>query len=378
MKRGSKNIWLLGGSSLLNDVGSEMITPILPFLVTSMGGGGVAVGLLSGLREGMASLFKLIGGWLSDRAGKRTPFIFFGYFISVIFRFLLRIANSWMTVVSFISFERFGKLRDAPRDAVIAESTKKRGRGFGIHQTMDVIGGIIGTLLALFLFWSFNFKFKTIILIACFISLLSLIPLFFVKEPKTKPIKKDLFKGIKNLDSKLKYFIFVASVFTLANFGIYMFLLLMAEKITGSIAYALAIYVLFNFVWAVFAIPFGNFSDVFGRKRVLMTGYILFFIICIGFAFMDGLYSLIILFSLYGLVYAMTQSNQRAFVSDLSGKMKGTALGFYYMVIGLVNVFAGIVAGYLWNINQSLMFGYLAVVGLIAIILLGFVRENGR
>src|SRR3989344_1890436 len=101
-------------------------------------------------------------------------------------------------------------------------------------------------------------------------------------------------------------------------------------------------------------------SDKIGRKKVLMMGYILFFIVCIGFIFLSNIPSLIILFSLYGLVYAITQSNQRAFVSDLSGKMKGTALGFYYMVIGLVNIPAGFIAGYFWDISYSLMFGYIS------------------
>src|SRR4030066_657858 len=104
-KRGKKNIFLLGSSSFFNDIGSEMITPILPFYVTALGGTGVAVGLISGLREGLASLLKFFGGWFSDRAGKRKPFIFFGYLFSVIFRFLLAVANLWQYVIGFVSLE---------------------------------------------------------------------------------------------------------------------------------------------------------------------------------------------------------------------------------------------------------------------------------
>src|SRR3989344_2161539 len=104
-KNGSKNIYLLGGASLLNDVGSEMISPILPFYITALGGGGVSVGLLSGLREGLASLF----------------------------RCLLSVANSWQAIIGFVGLERLGKSRDAPREAFIAVSTKKRGRGFGLR-----------------------------------------------------------------------------------------------------------------------------------------------------------------------------------------------------------------------------------------------------
>ncbi|MEW5907592.1 MAG: MFS transporter, partial [Patescibacteria group bacterium] len=269
-ERGLKNIFFLGGSSLFNDIGSEMITPILPFYTVAIGGSGVAVGLISGLREGLASIFKVFGGWLSDRTGKRKLFVFLGYLFSVISRFFLAIAGSWQLITTFISLERFGKLRDAPRDVIITQSTKKRGKGFGFHQMMDASGAIIGTLLVIFLFWKLQFGMKSIILIGAGISALSLLPLFFVKDDKTKIMKKGLIEGIKELSPKLKYFIFVASVFTLANFGLYLFLLLRVKEISGNIILPLIIYAIFNFVYALFVVPFGILSDKIGRKKVLL------------------------------------------------------------------------------------------------------------
>jgi MFS family permease len=371
-----KNVPLLGGASLFNDIGSEMISPLLPFYITNLGGTGLAIGLISGLREGLASLFKLFGGWFSDRIGKRKPFIFFGYFISVIFRFFLAIVNSWQYIIGFVSLERFGKLRDAPRDALISQSTRKRGKGFGLQQMMDTSGAIIGTIIVIFLFWKLQIQMKTIIFMAAGISLFSLLPLFFVKEPKTKAVKKSLIKGIKNLNPKLKYFIFVTSVFTFANFGLYMFLLLRAKEITGNILMPLILYAIFSFVYAFFVAPLGSLSDKIGRRKVILAGYILFFIVSLSFIYIKNLLWLMILFILYGLVYALTQSNQRAFVSDFSGKMKGTSHGFYNFIIGIVSIIGGSIAGILWDINYKVMFTYISVIAFLSIIFLLFVREK--
>jgi len=373
-----KNIYLLGGSSLFNDIGSEMITPILPFYITALGGTGIAVGALSGLREGFSSLFKILGGWISDIHGKRKNFVFLGYLISIISRFLLFLANSWQAILMFISLERFGKLRDPPRDAIIIESTHHRGKWFGIHQMMDTSGGIIGTFLVLILFWKLNLDFKSIIFIAALISAISLIPLIFVKEIKTKPVKRGLLEGIHKLDKKLKYFIFVTSVFTLGNFGLYMFMLMMAKQITNSTLIPLALYILFNLCFALFVIPFGRLSDKIGRKKILILGYVLFFGVALFLLFCNNLLGLIILFAAYGLVYAITNSNQKALASDLSGDMKGTAMGFFHSVIGIVNIPAGIIAGILWDINPRVMFWYISAIALISVIFLLFVKENGE
>lgn len=378
-KRGNhslKNIKLLGGASFFNEIGSEMVSPILPFYITALGGGGVAIGLLSGLREGFSSLFKFFGGWFSDKLGERHPVVLFGYFFSVVFKFLMGIAGSWQQLVGIISFERFGKLRDAPRDAMLGVATKKHGRDFGLHRLIESIGGVLGILLVLFLFWKFGLGFKAIIFIAAGISAFSLLPLFFVSEKKAKPVKDGIWDGLKKLDKRLKYIIFVVSVFTLANFGLYMFMLLRVQEITGSIIIPMILYALFTLTFAFFAIPFGKLSDKIGRKKVLLMGYVLFLLVTLGFIFIENIWLLGILFLVYGTMSAITDTNQRAFVSDLSGELKGTAHGLYYISIGLVSVVGGLVAGYLWEISYVTMFAYLSGVGILAILLLNLVKNS--
>jgi len=372
-----RNVWLLGSSSFLNDVGAEMIVPLIPFYILSLGGGGISLGLVSGLREGLSSIFKIFGGYFSDKTGRRKPYIFFGYLISSIFKFLIGIATSWQTLVAFVSLERFGKFRDAPRDALIASDGKKhKGRDFGITQTMDVLGGILGTILVLILFWKFSVGIRNIIYIAAAISFLSVIPILFVREKKTKPIKKGLFREVEGFGWKLKYFIFVSSFFSFANFGLYLFLLLIVQEFTGSLVMAFLFYIIFNVAYAIFLVPFGKLSDKIGSKKILLFGYLLFFLTMTGLFFFENIWHLGIIFVLYGLVSAMTYSSHRKIVSNLSDNMKGTVFGAFYTAIGIAAILGGIVAGALWNASHDLMFGYLAVLAFISVALVYFVREK--
>lgn len=359
-KRGKKNVYLLGASSLLNDMGSEMITPILPFFIQSLGGGGLATGLISGLREGLSSLLKLVGGWLSDRRGSRLGIVFFGYIMSAILKLFIGIAQTSTQIISFVSLERVGKIRDAPRDAILARIKGKNGNNFGIHEMFDKLGGVLGTIVVLVLFWLWQLDFRTITLIAAGISMFSIIPLFMVKDSKTKKIKTNLFQSIKKLETNLKGVVIILGLFALANFGLYMFFLLKVKEVTGSTTAPLLLYILFNLMIAIFAKRIGKYSDAFGKRKIIIGGYILFSLICISFTFANNLVLVAILFSLYGVMVAMTEPVQRSLIADLSGKEKGTAMGLYYFSIGIATVIGGIIAGFIWDLNTSMMYYYLA------------------
>ena len=360
----STNVLLLGIVSFLNDLSSEMIMPILPMFITSLGGTGLTVGLVGGFRDSISSILKVLAGYWSDRTGKRKIFVSSGYLTSAIFKLALAFSKTCQHTVALASMERVGKgLRTAARDAIIAESMEtERGKGFGIHRAFDTSGAILGTVIVFLLFWFSDFGFKSIILAAGVIAFVSLIPLHFVKERKREPQHTTLKVGLKNLPKPLKLFILVSSIFALGNFS-YMFFIIRAQQFfTGklSIAVPILLYILFNIFYAIFAIPLGALSDRIGREKVIVLGYLLFSLTSLGFAFFTSLPAFIILFALYGITHAAIDGNQRAFVADLSSQqLKATALGIFHTAIGLMALPASLIAGFLWhNVTENLTFIY--------------------
>lgn len=352
-----------------------MIMPILPMFIESLGGAGLAVGLIGGIRDSISSILGVFCGYWSDKVGKRKIFVSSGYLTSATFKIFLSLSSVWQHILIFSGLERIGKgLRTAPRDAIIADSMpKERGKGFGVHKALDTSGAILGSVVVFILFWFLGFSFKSIILIAAIFAFISLIPLHFVKEDKREPQDITLKIGFKNLSKSLKFFIIISSVFTLSNFS-YMFFIFRAQDFfTGklSIGAPILLYILFNVFYVIFAVPFGTLSDKIGRKKVIASGYLLFSLTSLGFALFNSLSALIVLFALYGIVYAMVEGNQKAFVSDLSTEeLRTTALGTFHTATGLVALPASLIAGLLWeSISPNATFIYGSVISIISVIL---------
>ena len=375
------NILLLGIVSFLTDLSSEMMMPILPMFITALGGTAFVVGLIGGLGDSIASILKVFSGYWSDRYGRRKPFVFSGYAISSAAKLFLAFSTLWQHVLILRSVERVGKgLREAPRDAIIADSalTEVRGTAFGIHRAMDTAGAIGGSLLAFLLFWFLGLEFKAIILTCAIIAFFALIPFYRVREVKREPQEIGLSISFKALPRRLKGFVLIATIFALGEFT-YMFFILRAQDFfTGVVseraAFAIPIllYVLYNTVYALLSIPSGMLSDRIGRCQVLLLGYSLFGLTCLGFAFLHSVASFIVLFTSYGLVYALVEGTQRAFASDLaSEEIRGTALGTLHTCIGLAALPASLIAGALWqHIDPWATFVYGCALGLTAAVLL--------
>ena len=348
----SKNILLLGFVSLLNDISSEIIQPVLPLFIASLGGSTLAIGLIGGISDGLPSILKLLAGCWSDRIGRRKPLVVGGYALSAVGKLLLPAAATWMQVFVLKTIERCGKgVRSAPRDAMISESVDAacRGRGFGLHRAMDSSGAVIGSLLA-YLLWRQGLDYSTIFLVAGVLALFALIPFYHVRE-SYRASGCDIKLKLSDLSPDLFRFLILACLFALGNFS-YMFFILRANELFSgaeAVAAPLLLYALFNLVYAVMAMPAGIWSDRIGRKKVLASGYAIFALTALGFAFVSSLTGLIALFCLYGMVYALVDGSERAFVSDLSGAgHRGSALGIYSGAQGLAAIASSLVAGALW------------------------------
>jgi MFS family permease len=376
----SKNIILLGFVSLLNDISSEIIQPILPLFITALGGGALAVGLIGGISDGLPSIIQVFAGYWSDRLGRRKPLVVAGYGLSAIGKLLLPLSVAWQQVFVLKIIDRSGKgIRSAPRDALISESADKtnRGKGFGLHRAMDSSGAVIGSILA-YALWQGGLNFKSIFIVAGVLAVVALLPFYKVKEGHQLPGGKLTLK-LSDLSPELHKFVAIAFLFSLGNFSYMFFILRAQEFFSGSEAVAapLLLYVLFNLVYAGLAMPVGIWSDRIGRKKVLTLGYALFSITALGFAFVTSLAELVILFALYGLVYAIVDASQSAFVSDLSRmERRSTSLGLYYGAVGVAAILSGLVAGELWaRLGPSATFIFGAAAAILASLALLRMKE---
>jgi len=373
----SVNVAILGAVSFITDLSSEMIMPLLPFFITALGGAGVAIGLIGGLGDGLASLLQVFSGYWSDKLPRRKPLVFIGYVVSSFFKLFLALSLVWQHVLAARVLERVGKgLRTAPRDALIADFSDEsiRGKAFGLHRALDTAGAVAGSVAALLLFWFLGFEIRSILIVAAVIAFAALPFFWWLKEPQRAPQKATMAITLRGLSGRFRLFLFASTTFGLANFT-YMFFILRARDffITGysekeAIVAAIGLYVLYNVVYSALALPVGSLSDRLGRGKVLAAGYFLFCLTCFGFALVDSWTLLLVLFGLYGVVSAIVETTQRAFGCDLApAESRGSALGLMHTCTGLAVILGSLIAGQLWDlVGPGATFFYGATVALVA------------
>lgn len=365
------NVVVLSVVSLFTDVSSEMIVPILPFFLTQvLLANALIVGLVEGLSDSVVSFMKIFSGRLSDAAGKRKRFVAVGYGLSTAMKILFPFARSWPEFLGMRVFERTGKgVRDAPRDALLTESTppETRGKAFGFHRSMDTAGAIAGPLITLALLATVAASlsgadaYRLILLVAAIPAAISVIIILLVREPRRAPsVSQPLRVTFRGIPRPLLSFLAIASLFSLADFS-YAFLLLRAGVLFGTTE-AILLYVLFNVVYAAHAFPAGILSDRVGRKPVVLIGYVAFIAMSSLLVVSGALIALIIAFILYGLSYGMAEGTQRALVADYApANLKATVLGAYHTCVGVVKLASGLVAGLLFTIDPRATFAFGAI-----------------
>ncbi len=377
------NIILLGITSLLTDISSEMVYPILPiFLVTTLGAGPAILGLIEGIAESLASLLKVFSGYFSDLTRKRKPFTILGYASSGVGKFFLYIASSWLYVLIGRVIDRFGKgVRTAPRDAIIADSAKegKRGAAFGLHRAMDTLGAIIGVLLAYFLVTGFKGSLRVVFLFSLIPAFFGVLFLFLVKEKKkeqTQSSKRLEFKW-SALDKRLRLFLIFTFIFTLGNSS-NLFLLLRAKNLGGSVGLVILMYLAYNITYFLSSYPAAYLSDKIGRKKLLVSGYFFYGLVYLGFAVSHSLTMLWLLFAVYGLYIGFTEGVEKALVADIAPQnLRATAMGLHATLVGIGLLPASLFAGLLWKfLGASTPFYFGGVMGVVASVGFWFVLKG--
>jgi len=368
---------VFSSASFLNDFGSDMIYPIWPLFVTEFLKANMAVlGLIDGLGDAIVSVSQAGSGYLSDKLGKRKVFIWTGYLCGSASRLGYALSTAWQHLIPFRILDRSGKIRGAPRDAIVADiSTREnRGRNFGLLRAMDNLGAVCGIITCILLFTYLGYR--NLFLIASIPSLFGvLLILAFIKDRKTERIYKG--PSLKNLTFNFKLFLFLSTLFALGSFS-YSFLLVSAKEIGFQDSSIPVLYLLFTAIASLTSLPFGKLTDILSRKVVLILSYFFWGLLCLGFILFESYVGVLLLFILFGLHKGAIEPSQRTFVSELSPiEYRASMLGAFQMIVGLCALPASVIAGILWvNFGMAAPFYFSLALTSLTIALMLFVKEE--
>ncbi len=366
----TRTIWILSLVSLVADVASEMLYPVIPVYLKQIGFSVLLIGTLEGVVNFMAGISKGSFGAWSDRKGARLPFVQWGYLLSAISKPLLGLVSGILSVFFVRTVDRLGKgIRTAARDAMLAQeaSPENRGRVFGFHRGMDTFGAALGPLLALVYLSSHPGAYKTLFLLAFIPGVLSVLMTFLIREKKFPPLiteRKGFFSYFHYWKRSTPTFrkvmpgFWIFLLFNSADFFLILFTRTLLEgqqftwgqiKLDADTA-TIAVYIFYNLIYASSAPLLGSLADKMGYKPALIGGFLLYAAVYAGFATSPNISGLILLFGCYGLYAGATEGVIKAWVSNQSApEERGTALGFFSSCESIGALTASILAGFIWT-----------------------------
>ncbi|MCB9547011.1 MAG: MFS transporter [Myxococcales bacterium] len=381
------NVVALGVVSLLTDTASEMVIPLLPvFLTTVLGAGPLALGWIEGAADAVASVLKLVSGRWSDRSGRRRPFVLAGYTLSTVSRPLVAIAGTAWHVLAVRVVDRTGKgLRSSPRDALLAASVPagQRGAAFGLHRAMDHAGAVLGPLIAFAVLTLWTQDLRTLFWLSAVPGGLAVVaiptvvreakPQGGVSAPSPHPTERPLPPG------GLLRVLVPVGLFTLGNASD-VFLLLKASESRASLTSLPLLWMGLHVVKSAASVPGGRLADVFGRRRLIAAGWIVYAAVYFGFAFAETQSAVWGLFIAYGLYHGLTEGAERALVAELvPAASRGTGFGWYHLTVGLGGLAASVLFGAIWKYAGSASaFVTSAALALVAVVALALLAPRVR
>jgi MFS family permease len=380
-----KTVWALGFTSLFMDTSSELIHGLLPvFLVVTLGASAAALGVIEGIAEATAHITRVFSGWLSDTLGRRKALAVAGYGLAAATKPLFPLANAVWVVALARFLDRIGKgIRGAPRDALIADVTpaESRGTAYGLRQSLDTVGAMVGPLLAIGLMYLFSDNIRTVLWFAVIPAVICvLILLIFVKEPPHTPKEKRApiqVREIRELGWFYWFVVIAGAVFTLARFS-EAFLVIRAHDQGLALALTPAVIGVMSLVYAGAAYPAGRLQDKYGARPLLVAGLAALIAADLLLALGRGLLPTFLGISLWGLHMGLTQGVLSALIAEAAlSRLRGTAFGLFGLVTGFAALAASILAGVLWDaIGPDATF--LAGGGFAVLALIGFLAVRRR
>jgi MFS family permease len=354
----TRTVLILSVISLFADIASEMLYPVVPLYLDKIGFTVLGMGFLEGIANFTSGISKGYFGKLSDEKGLRLPFVKWGYFLSALSKPMMALFTSPLWIIFSRTVDRLGKgLRTAPRDALLSQeaTTETKARVFGFHRSMDTLGATIGPIVALAFLYFYPGEYKTIFFVAFIPGLISVLLIFLLKEKKnpSSTLAKGNFFSFFNYwkiaSSDYKKLVAGLVLFALINSSDF-FLILKTKQVTGSDYITLITYIFYNLVYAVASYPIGAVADRFNFKTVFIFGLFLFAIVYTGFAFEPSTVIIFVLYFIYGIYAAATESIAKAWISNLThGVNTGTALGFYTSCQSICTFLASSIAGFVWT-----------------------------